>query len=214
MTKNRKRMYRSLIGLVCCAAIGLGTYATRSGAPAGAQPNQLFAANAPKSAAIDLGQAGVHDKGGPNAWAESSRPAAVVLAESLAPPTLHASREAPALSSWVLFDYPKTGPLGHLKTAAGGTYGDGSIVLAKLDEGDAVRGGSGPVFLSSPLPGGPSPGLTSPDSRVQPLDECSDCQNLPLVVSPVPEPSTYALMLAGLLTIGVLARRRKPRDGQ
>jgi hypothetical protein len=39
-----------------------------------------------------------------------------------------------------------------------------------------------------------------------------DYQDMVVTMAPVPEPSTYALMAAGLLAVGVLSRRRSPRS--
>lgn len=44
-------------------------------------------------------------------------------------------------------------------------------------------------------------------------DGYADNLSLVLTTAPVPEPETYAMMLAGLLTIGAISRRRSRRNG-
>ncbi len=164
--------------------------------------NKAPAVAADKAAAPAPVAAAAPDNGGPTA--AKAAPAAPAAA-----PTLASAGLGPAfadVSQGPVFAFP-SGPTGTSSiaivappagTPAGGggagTPGGstpGGTTPPAVDPGTTVPGGT--------VPGGTVPGGTVPGGVVGGVN----------VVTPIPEPSTYALMLVGLLAVGFAARRRK-----
>jgi hypothetical protein len=92
-----------------------------------------------------------------------------------------------------------------------GPTGTSSVVIVAPPAGVPAGGGGGTPGGTTAPPGGTTtpptidPGPTVPGGGVPPGGVVGGVD----VVTPIPEPSTYALMLVGLLAVGLAARRRR-----
>jgi hypothetical protein len=119
---------------------------------------------------------------------------------------------APAPSDQLIFDAPSAGGPTQLgsSSASGAPGGAGVVGGPVADSGATYAPGSGfPIFVPAlvglPIGAGTGstpdvPGPVSPDTPV-----------IPVPAAPIPEPSTWALLLAGVAMTGFMARRRKQR---
>jgi hypothetical protein len=95
-----------------------------------------------------------------------------------------------------------------------GPTGTSSVVIVAPPAGTPAGGGAGTPGGGATPPGGTTtppgvdPGPTVPGGSVPPGGVVGGVD----VVTPIPEPSTYALMLVGLLAVGLAARRRRSKD--
>jgi len=88
------------------------------------------------------------------------------------------------------------------------TFADGSGI-----DGTFALDGNGQNFFTATGVTGGFLSFTTFNSQMAETDIVADVKQIRLgVVGAIPEPETYALMLAGLGAIGFLTRRRKPRS--
>lgn len=99
-------------------------------------------------------------------------------------------------------------------TAIWSLYGSGTTVT---NQSAATLSGAGVWTVTNPFGNIAGTGVRFEAAPGSPGLGCSNCANQSdysvLAVSPVPEPSSYALALVGLLTVGWAARRRNNNAG-
>lgn len=137
-------------------------------------------------------------------------------------------RNVASLSIAFLFDGPEhnevnevakvfllgTSSWGHLTatgpTTASWSFSDGVVTNVSA----ATLGGAGVWTIANPFGSAAGTGLFFGALEGVPGADCPGCSNQSdyalLSVTAVPEPSTYALMLGGLLAVGSVMRRRRP----
>lgn len=109
--------------------------------------------------------------------------------------------------------------LADARSAPGGTLNPGSGVPGggTGGGGDATGGGSGGGssgggFGGGSGGGGGTPGTIIPTNPDDPSDPTDPIPEVPPVMSPVPEPMTWAMFIAGFLMVGGALRLRRKRQ--
>lgn len=87
------------------------------------------------------------------------------------------------------------------------TFADGSGT-----DGTYALDGNGSNFFTATGIAGDFLSFTTYDSNMNEADIVVDVKQIRLGIAPIPEPETYALMMAGLAALGFVARRRKLRS--
>jgi hypothetical protein len=127
---------------------------------------------------------------------------------------------------------PTVTPGGPTQTLATGSLVNGNVVTTPANGGTAfvpsaaatlsfaVSAGMEPFFSPIPFPGVAFTAFTNAVSTVEPFGTGDGSGfrinngggNINFAAAPIPEPETYALMLAGLAAVATIARRRTRRD--